>query len=252
MKSIAEIKKEIESADMMDREVMLEQLKADERSGVQKLLEKYQREKEKLQAELARVEAMKEYERKYATCQYICGIDEVGRGPLAGPVVAGAVILPKDATILYINDSKQLSEKKREQLYGEIMEKSIAAAVGIIPPARIDEINILNATYEAMREAIQKLSVKPDLLLNDAVTIPGVDIRQVPIIKGDAKSVSIAAASIIAKVTRDHMMQEYHKLYPEYGFDSNKGYGSAVHIEVLKTIGPCPIHRASFITHFVP
>lgn len=191
------------------------------------------------------------YEREHAAYQAICGIDEVGRGPLAGPVVASAVILPKDCDILYINDSKKLSEKKREVLYDEIMEKAVAVGIGIVGSERIDEINILQATYEAMREAISKLSVQPDLLLNDAVKIPGVDIPQVSIIKGDAKSASIGAASIIAKVTRDRMMVEYDSIFPEYGFASNKGYGTAIHIAALKELGPTPIHRRSFISNFV-
>ena len=181
----------------------------------------------------------------------ILGIDEVGRGPLAGPVVTAAVILPKDCDILYINDSKKLSEKKREMLYDEIMAKAVAVGIGYNSPERIDEINILQATYEAMREAISKLSVKPDILLNDAVNIPGVDIKQVPIIKGDAKSISIGAASIIAKVTRDRLMVSYDEVFPGYGFASNKGYGSAAHIEALKTLGPTPIHRRTFIKNFV-
>lgn len=191
------------------------------------------------------------YEREYAAYQAICGIDEVGRGPLAGPVVASAVILPKDCDILYINDSKKLSEKKREMLFDEIMEKAVAVGIGIVGPERIDEINILQATYEAMREAISKLAVQPDVLLNDAVKIPGVDIPQVSIIKGDAKSASIGAASIIAKVTRDRMMVQYDSIFPEYGFAANKGYGTAVHIAALKELGPTPIHRRSFIGNFV-
>lgn len=202
---------------------------------------------EKLQAELARLEIMKEYEYTYAACEAICGVDEAGRGPLAGPVVAGAVILPKDCQILFLNDSKKLSEKKREELFLEIQEKAIAWNVGIVGPDVIDEINILQATYEAMRQAISGLSVKPDLLLNDAVTIPGVDINQVPIVKGDAKSISIAAASIMAKVTRDHMMDEYDKLFPEYGFKKHKGYGTAVHRAAILEYGPTPIHRRSFL-----
>lgn len=206
---------------------------------------------EKLQAERERLELMKEYEYTYAACQAICGIDEAGRGPLAGPVVAGAVILPKDCEILFLNDSKKLSEKKREALFVEIKEKALAWSVGVVGPDMIDEINILQATYEAMRKAIGGLSVQPDLLLNDAVTIPGLSIDQVPIIKGDAKSVSIAAASILAKVTRDHMMMEYDELFPEYGFAKHKGYGTAAHIAVIKDIGPCPIHRRSFIKNFV-
>ena len=175
----------------------------------------------------------------------------MGRGPLAGPVVAAAVILPKDEEIYYLNDSKQLSEKKREQLYDEIMEKAIATGIGYATPERIDEINILQATYEAMRDAINHLAIKPDILLNDAVTIPQVEIKQVPIIKGDAKSISIGAASIIAKVTRDRLMVEYDKVMPEYGFASNKGYGSAVHIEAIKKYGPSPVHRKSFIGNFL-
>ena len=215
---------------------------------------KAEREEKKalaLQKEQQRMYELFAYEREYAAYQAICGIDEVGRGPLAGPVVAAAVILPKDCDILYINDSKKLSEKKREMLFDEIMEKAVAVGIGIVGPKRIDEINILQATYEAMREAIGKLSVKPDLLLNDAVKIPGVDLTQVSIIKGDAKSASIGAASIIAKVTRDRMMVEYDAIFPEYDFASNKGYGTAVHIEALKKLGPTSIHRRSFIGNFV-
>lgn len=210
-----------------------------------------QKRQEKLKAERERLEIMREYERKYEAQGMLCGIDEAGRGPLAGPVAAGAVILPKDCEILYLNDSKKLSEKKRELLYDEIMEKAIAVGVGIIGPDRIDEINILQATYEAMRLAVGSLKVQPDLLLNDAVTIPKIEIPQIPIIKGDAKSVSIAAASIVAKVTRDRMMAEYEALYPGYGFASNKGYGSAKHIAALRELGPCRIHRRSFIKNFV-
>ena len=214
-------------------------------------MQREQRKAEKLQAERERLEGMRVYELQYADRGFLCGIDEVGRGPLAGPVVAGAVILPADCEILWLNDSKKLSEKKRELLYDEIMEKAVAVGIGAVSPERIDEINILQATYEAMRIAISKLSVKPDLLLNDAVKIPGVELPQVPIIKGDAKSVSIAAASIVAKVTRDRMMVQYEELYPGYEFASNKGYGSARHIAALKSLGPCPIHRRSFIGNFV-
>lgn len=165
--------------------------------------------------------------------------------------MAGAVILPKDCDILYINDSKKLTEKKREELYDIIMEKAIATGIGCASVERIDEINILQATFEAMRDAISKLAVSPDILLNDAVTIPQVMIPQVPIIKGDAKSISIGAASIIAKVTRDRLMVQYDEVFPEYGFASNKGYGSAQHIEAIKKIGPCPIHRKTFIGNFI-
>lgn len=213
--------------------------------------EKKRRQEEKLKKELDRLEAMSVYEREYAGWGAVCGIDEAGRGPLAGPVVAGAVILPKDEKILYVNDSKKLSEKKREMLYDEIMSRALAVGVGIVRPERIDEINILQATYEAMRMAVAQLKVQPDILLNDAVTIPDLKVRQVPIVKGDAKSVSIAAASIIAKVTRDRLMREYGQVFPEYEFASNKGYGTKSHIEALKTYGPTPIHRRTFIQHFV-
>lgn len=206
---------------------------------------------EKLQSERERLEKMKEFEYGYENHVLICGIDEAGRGPLAGPVVAGAVILPRDCEILFLNDSKKLSEKRREALFEEIREKAAAYAVGVIGADRIDEINILQATYEAMRVAVSELGAEPEVLLNDAVTIPGVAIKQIPIIKGDAKSVSIAAASIMAKVTRDHMMEEYDKLFPEYGFARHKGYGTAAHIKALKEFGPCPIHRHSFIKNFV-
>lgn len=206
---------------------------------------------ERLEKELARLEALKQYEKEYESYGLICGIDEAGRGPLAGPVAAGAVILPRDCRILYLNDSKKLSEKRREELFLEIKDKAAAWGVGIVPPARIDEINILQATYEAMRDAVSQLKEKPDLLLNDALHIPGIDIKQVPIIKGDAKSISIAAASILAKVTRDHMLKEYEVLFPGYGFARHKGYGTAAHIRAIRELGPCPIHRKTFIKHFV-
>ena len=174
---------------------------------------------EALEQEKKRIEKLRIYEEQYREYDYICGIDEVGRGPLAGPVVAGAVILPKDCRILYVNDSKQLSEKKREELYDIIMEKP-----------------------------------QPDILLNDAVTIPGIPVsmKQVPIVKGDAKSITIGAASILAKVTRDRLMTEYDKVFPEYGFAGNKGYGCAAHIEALKKYGATPIHRRSFIKGILP
>lgn len=245
--TIAAIKKKFEMAEDAQRMQLEAEYASDERQGVQKILEKYRRQREKYEQEVARTEKMKEFEYKYAQYSYICGIDEVGRGPLAGPVVAAAVILPKDETILYLNDSKQLSAQKREELYDIIMEKAVGVGIGVVASAIIDEINILQATYEAMRIAISKLPVEPDLFLNDAVTIPGVNGKQVGIIKGDARSVSIAAASIVAKVTRDRMMVEYDKMYPEYHFASNKGYGSKEHIAALHEVGPCAIHRASFL-----
>ena len=251
MKTIGEIKEEFSNASLNEYPSLCESYRSDERSGVQKLIEQAEKKIAALEKEIQRTEQMKQYEHKYEHVGYICGIDEVGRGPLAGPVVACAVILPKDCDILYLNDSKKLTAAKREELYDVILEKAVAVGIGMASPQRIDEINILQATYEAMREAVGKLSVIPQLLLNDAVTIPGIEIPQVPIIKGDAKSVSIAAASIVAKVTRDRMMVEYDKVMPEYGFASNKGYGAAAHIEALKKIGPSPIHRATFIKNFI-
>ena len=250
-KSISEIKKEFEQANSENLPMLYEMYANDTRSGVVNIIAKYKRQEEKLREEKCRMENMYIYERKYADFEFICGIDEVGRGPLAGPVVAGAVILPKDCDILYLNDSKKLSEKMRESLYDEIMDKAIATGIGMVSPQRIDEINILQATYEAMRMAIDNLKIKPDLLLNDAVTIPEVTIKQVPIIKGDAKSASIAAASIIAKVTRDRLMVQYEEVLPGYGFASNKGYGSAAHIQALKELGVTPIHRESFIKNLI-
>ena len=251
MKTIGEIRAEFSDACAEDYPSLFEKYREDSRSGVVKLLEQYRKKEEALKKEIARTEAMKAFEHKYEHLGYLCGIDEVWRGPLAGPVVACAVILPKDCDILYLNDSKQLTAKKREELYDVIMEKAVSVGIGMAGPQRIDEINILQATYEAMRQAIGNLKVVPQVLLNDAVTIPEVTIPQVPIIKGDAKSISIAAASIVAKVTRDRMMVEYDEVMPGYGFASNKGYGSAAHIEALKKYGPSPIHRASFITHFI-
>ena len=251
MQSINEIKEILKNTDVTALSEFIKHYNTDERSGVKKLVLKAEKEIEAYNKEVARTENLKFFENKYSDYNYICGIDEVGRGPLAGPVVAGAVILPKDCDILYINDSKKLTASKREELFQIIMEKAVSAKTALVSPQYIDKVNILQATYEAMRRAIATLDVQPDILLNDAVNIPLVNIKQVPIIKGDAKSISIGAASIIAKVTRDAMMVEYDKIYPEYDFASNKGYGSAKHIEALKKYGPCPIHRRSFIHNFI-
>lgn len=249
-KKISEIKSEFALTGSDGIEGFINEYADDERPGVQALVLRAKKNLEKYNAELKRIYSISEYERKYREYRYICGIDEVGRGPLAGPVVAGAVILPKDCCILYVNDSKKLSETKREELYDEIMDKAVSVGLGFVDNNRIDEINILQATYEAMRQAIGKLDPRPDILLNDAVTIPEVSIKQVPIIKGDAKSISIGAASIIAKVTRDRMMKEYAEEFPEYGFEDNKGYGSRKHIEAIQKYGPCALHRRSFIGTF--
>ena len=251
-KKISEIQKEYKETDITELPDFIHEYINDGRPGVSKIIGVAQKRIEKLRVEQERIEKLKEFENKYWNqYEYIGGIDEVGRGPLAGPVVTACVILPKDCSILYINDSKKLSASKRDELYEVIMKEAVSVGIGMVSEARIDEINILQATYEAMRQAIAESSVEPQLLLNDAVTIPGVNIKQVPIIKGDAKSISIGAASIIAKVTRDRMMTEYDSIYPEYHFVSNKGYGSAEHIEALKKYGPCPIHRRSFIGNFV-
>ncbi|MCR5829550.1 MAG: ribonuclease HII [Lachnospiraceae bacterium] len=220
---------------------------ADERDGVKKIVAAAKNRVEKLKNERARLETMKYFENKYGECELICGVDEAGRGPLAGPVCAGAVILRKDIEILYLNDSKKLTAKKRDELFDKIKELSVACSVGMSDNKRIDEINILNATYEAMRKAISGLSKKPDILLNDFVRIPDITIRQIPITGGDAKSVSIAAASIMAKVTRDRLMDEYDTVYPGYGFAKNKGYGTKEHIDAIKEKGLTPIHRMSFV-----
>lgn len=250
-KSIAEVKNEFKAASIQQLPSFIEQYKDDSRKGVQDAVKSACSKLKKLEEEKNRLYNMTEFERKYSEYSFICGIDEVGRGPLAGPVVAAAVILPKDCEILYLNDSKKLSEKKREELYEEICEKAISYGIGCVGHERIDEVNILNATKEAMKMAIDNLNQRPDLLLIDAVTLSDISMKQVAIIKGDARSISIAAASILAKVTRDRMMEVYDEMYPEYGFASNKGYGSAEHINAIKQIGPTEIHRKSFIKNFV-
>ena len=252
MATISEIRRELSETRPEEWQTFIEKYESDSRAGVAKLVESCRNQIKRVEKEAQRLENMLAYERKYyADCEYICGIDEAGRGPLAGPVVAAAVILPKGLKIPYLNDSKQLSAKRREELFDIIMEKALAVGVGVASPERIDEINILQATYGAMRQAVAELKVKPQILLNDAVYIPGLDLPQEKIIKGDAKSLSIAAASVIAKVTRDRMMKAYHEIFPEYGFDKHKGYGSKEHIAMIQTLGPCPIHRRSFITHFI-
>ena len=251
MGRVTEIKAIFAQTNIEDYTLLIDEYDADQRDGVKKIVASARKKLDAYNKEIQRTYKMYEYERQYRDRGYVCGIDEVGRGPLAGPVVAAAVILPVDHNILYLNDSKQLSAKKREQLYDEIMNKAVAVGVGMANENVIDEINVLNADYEAMKQAISKLDIKPDILLNDAVKIPGVDIDQVSIIKGDTLSASIAAASIIAKVTRDRLMVEYDDIYPGYGFARNMGYGTSEHIDALKKMGPCAIHRRTFITHFV-
>ena len=182
----------------------------------------------------------------------ICGIDEAGRGPLAGPVVVASVIMPEDSMIEGINDSKKISEKKREKLYDQIIEEAISYGISIIGQEEIDAINILNATKEGLTNSLKELKVKPDLIIVDALThIDTLGIPYESIIKGDAKCYSISAASILAKVTRDRIMREWATIYPQYGFEQHKGYGTAMHISAIKEYGPCPIHRKTFIKHFI-
>ena len=251
-KKIAEIKDEFANSNSRDWNDLIEKYSSDERSGVQNIIKSYKKKIEFFENEKIRLKKMREFEDKYIE-EYpiICGIDEAGRGPLAGPVVAGAVILPPDCDIMYLNDSKKINAKKREELYDEIIDKAVAIGIGISSPKRIDEINILQATYEAMRHAIEDLNTVPDMLLNDAVVIPEVPIKQVGIIKGDARSLSIAAASIIAKVTRDRIMINYADEYPVYGFEVHKGYGTKAHIEAIKSKGICEIHRRTFVKNFI-
>ncbi len=251
MKSISEIKTELIKDDEAALKAFVEIYSSDERDGVKKLVASAEKSLLAIENEKKRMWEMFHYERLYPEKQYIAGIDEVGRGPLAGPVVTCALILPKDCNILHINDSKKLSAKERDRLYDLLTKEAVSYAIGIEGPETIDDINILQATIKAMKQAVSELSVKPDQLFIDAVKLPDIDIDQRSIIKGDAKSASIAAASIVAKVTRDRMMEEYDKIYPGYGFASNKGYGSADHIKALKELGPCEIHRRSFIGNFI-
>lgn len=250
-KSISEIGIIYKQADLDMLPAFIEEFEKDERSGVQTLIKKAKKRLSDIEKERERMYEMFSYERKYAEYEYICGVDEVGCGPLAGPVVAAAVILPKDCDILYLNDSKKLAENKREEIYDEIMAKAISVGVGFATPERIDEINIRQADFEAMRMALSKLSIEPDFIMVDGYPIGDIDKKQISIVKGDSKSASIAAASIIAKVTRDRLMTQYDEVFPGYGFASNKGYGSKEHIDAIKTLGPTPIHRKTFIKNFV-
>ena len=208
--------------------------------------------------EIKRLIDLKKYEENLYKegIKYICGIDEAGRGPLAGPVVVGAVVMPRDSMLEFVNDSKKVTAKRREKLYEEIKKEAIAYGIGIIPQEEIDEINILNATKEglhtALGEVIEKLKTKPGIVIVDALReIDTFGITYESIIKGDATCYTISCASILAKVTRDRIMEEWDKIYPEYKFAKHKGYGTKEHIEAIKKYGPCPIHRKSFITHFI-
>jgi len=251
--AISAIKEKLDSSTIEQLDTFIQRYVSDERKGVVKLVETAQKRKQAYFDEIERLKSIYKYEEKLynSGCTYVAGVDEVGRGPLAGPVAAAVVILKENDLIEGINDSKKLSAKRREELYHIITERAVDWAVAMVSPEEIDEINILQATYKAMRMAISKLKVKPDHILADAVTIPGIDVKQTAIIKGDAKSISIGAASIVAKVTRDRMMEKYDEIYPGFGFAENKGYGSAEHIKGIKEQGICPIHRKTFVKNFI-
>lgn len=242
--TIKEVKELLNSEDLTKEQ--LQELRQDERSGVKKLLLSYDKKQEKLAQKKTEFLARFSYEKKFwAKKQLVAGVDEVGRGPLAGPVVTAAVIIDENFNLLEVNDSKKLSPKKRLELYPKILEQAVAVGIGVKSAQIIDKINIYEADRLAMAEAVKNLAKKPDALLVDAMNVP-LDIEQVKLIKGDAKSNSIAAASIVAKVFRDKLMDDYAKIYPEYGFTNNAGYGTKVHLEALKNYGPTPIHRKTF------
>lgn len=247
---ISDIKLEMQTLDHTMYDGFIDKYQSDERAGVQKMIEQVMKKKQGYMDEIDRVNRMLILEDELGSQHLVAGIDEAGRGPLAGPVVAAACILNREDPILYVNDSKKLSHDKREMLYDEIVNRSIAYGVGIVHQDDIDSLNILQATYKAMRLALEAIEVEPTHLLNDAVIIPDVSLPQSRIIHGDALSLSIAAASILAKVTRDRLMVAYDGLYPEYGFAKHKGYGSKEHIEAIKAYGPCELHRRTFIKNF--
>lgn len=248
--SIARIKEMVRESDAKGKIKMIEAMEGDRRVGVRAIASRLRTGIDEQKKEIDRINAMKSFEREWYVrgAKYIAGIDEVGRGPLAGPVYAGAVVFARDTIIEGVNDSKKLSAAKRQMLSAKIRERAVAYAVGYCDERTIDRINILNATFEAMKMAVINLSVRPDVLLIDAVRIPGLEIPQVPIVKGDSLSFSIAAASIIAKVERDRVMDEYDRIYPNYNFAHNKGYGTEEHMDAIRRFGPCPIHRKSFIS----
>lgn len=250
--SVKDITQALKDIPIQDYPALIQMLAEDERSSVKNIVLQLNKEYERYKIELKRIENLKRIEEEYYAQGFkiIAGTDEVGRGPLCGPVVSAAVILPRDSAIAHINDSKKLSAKMREELYDKITNEAVSIGIGSVGHKEIDKINILNASKKSMVIALNNLSVQPELLLLDAVTI-NAPVKQKSYIKGDEKIYSIAAASIIAKVTRDRMMEEYAKIYPQYHLEANKGYGSAEHIEAIKKYGPCEIHRRSFLNSFI-
>lgn len=240
-----------EVADALSKDPSADLLKAcarDRREGIRRLLERHSKHQQAQALEQIRIQELLREEKKLWQQGFllVAGVDEAGRGPLAGPVVAGACILPAQFDLPGLNDSKKLTESKREKLFDQIQKQALTYAIGSAEPAEIDLYNILQASKLAMKRAVEGLKIRPQHLLIDAVTLPQVNIPQTGIIRGDAQSASIAAASILAKVTRDHWMRDLHTLYHEYGFDKNKGYGTHEHLQVLRRLGPSPIHRHSF------
>ena len=252
-KSVKEIKEIVDSLSIDKYLEYMDILKDDERKSVQNIAIKMGKKLDNIRKEEERLELINTYENEgYSKGYlYIGGIDEAGRGPLAGPVVASVVVFKPNTKIEGINDSKKLSEAKREELFDRIKEEALDYGIGIVNNEDIDKYNILNATYMAMKKALNCLKNTPDYLLIDAATIPGIDIHQKPIIKGDSKSISIAAASILAKVTRDNIMYQYDEIFPEYGFKSHKGYGTKEHYEAIEKYGITRIHRKSFLKNML-
>lgn len=246
--TIKEIETLLKDTPVESLQEALTPFRADERTGVKKIVKRYQKKLQDHEETLANWEMRLCFDEVMGEGTIVVGVDEVGRGPLSGPVVAAAVVLPKNVQLLGLRDSKKLTEEHREQLYQEIKEKALAIGVGVVPAGRIDEINILQATFEAMREALSQINVDYNLVLVDGdKTIPNIECMQQAIISGDDKSASIAAASVIAKVTRDRMMVKYNQIYPGYYWDRNKGYGSGQHYEAIREKGITPLHRKTFL-----
>jgi len=245
--TVAEIKKLIEQGETLSEE-FLAALKNDGRAGVRRLYRQWQKQQKMLQEEMLRLEGLYRFEEKLYKMGFNCvaGVDEAGRGPLAGPVFAAAVILPRRARLPGLNDSKKISPQKREKLFTEIKRIARAWAMGVATVKEIDELNIYHAALLAMRRAVHRLKKKPDYVLVDGFAVPGLPVRQMPLVGGDGLSASIAAASILAKVGRDRVMDVYHRRFPQYGFDRNRGYPTRQHLNALERFGPCSIHRQNF------